>query len=97
LLIAPKDSSPRGWVTFVALPLFVAQVTLLTVVNFSLGNLRSFDTAWRPKVAAIYAKECVGASPDKLVTIPNIPNVFGTPGRAATIFPVTVPCRSLAR
>jgi hypothetical protein len=92
VLLSPVGGASRGWVTRVALPLFVAQVALLTLVNYRLPNPRSIDVPWEPKVAAIYREQCLGASPAKLVTVPN--PVLALAGYAP--FSVTVPCRNLA-
>jgi hypothetical protein len=90
VLIPDRAGRSRPGVRRMAAALFVAQVALLTAVNFGVINRRSVDPPWGPKVDAIYAARCVGRSPDRLVTIPN--NKWYFPNG---LFPVTVPCRAL--
>ncbi len=93
LLVAPRSAAAPTRIRRIALRVFVAQVALLAIVNFSLHTTRSFESRWSAKVALVYQHHCVGASPDKVVTIPNIlPSKRFPDG----FFPVILPCRSLA-
>jgi hypothetical protein len=93
VLLGPVGGRPPRWVRQIAIPVFVAQVALLTAVNFSVVNLRSHDLSWKPKVAAIYLSKCQGRPSDRLVTIPNNRQLAAM---RLGLFPVTVPCKSLA-
>ena len=93
LLLSPVPALTKSQLRRIGIPVFLVQVAVLTVVNFAAFTVRSFDPPWSPKVAAIYAQQCKGVPPSKLVTIPN--NVlFGLSKYG--LFPVTVPCSSLA-
>ena len=92
LLISPAGGAPPRRAQRVVLALFAAQVVLLTAVNFRVEFSRSYFSPWEPKVAAVYAQQCAGRPSDTLVTIPN----QSVGSLSPAVFPVTVPCSSLA-
>ena len=88
VLAAPPVRLRSAWISRVARPLFVVQVAVVTVLGFSVTNLRSESPQWSASVSRTYTTECITASPNKLVQVQT--DFYGF------FWPVTLPCRDLA-
>jgi hypothetical protein len=84
VLLAPSGPGRHRPVARVGRLLFIAHAVVLMVVGFPITLLRS--APWPSTVEERYQAECVGASPDKIVTIPLL----------KAFFDVKLPCRHLA-
>jgi len=81
-------TSPARPAARAARRIFVLQVVAVTLISFSVTNLRSTSPAWSTSVDATYERSCIGTPPDPLVRLQTTKPGF---------FPVTVTCRDLAK
>jgi hypothetical protein len=72
VLLAPRAAHRRHRVAArVVLPLFLAQLVVVCYISYPGRNANSVGDNWSQLVDATYARACVGAPPDQIVTIHN--------------------------
>jgi hypothetical protein len=89
VLLAPSARPTRSPLTRIGRILFVAHIAILTVIGFSVTNLRSSEVRWATAITNAYT-HCAGAPSDKIVTV-RTANV-----RYMLLYPVPLPCRDLS-
>lgn len=70
----------------VGVPVFVAQLALVTLLCFSWANFRSGGPDWTASVNRTWRRDCIGRPPDQLATVVTATQKW---------YPVTLPCRVL--
>jgi hypothetical protein len=87
ILVAPKPREVSTRIASAARVVFVAQVTVLTVVGFSVTNYRSSMFPWSGSLKHAYATKCRSQPLEKVVKIPT---------DRFRLWDVTLPCRDIA-
>lgn len=77
VLVAPVGRGYARAVARWARPIFIAQIAVVALLNFSIENPRSEGPVWTESVAATAAEKCVGVPPDTLVGVPITPLAWG--------------------
>ncbi len=87
VLDGPRRRNPETW-RRVCVALFVAQIALVSLIGFSVSNLRSRGEPWSARVDAAYRYKCADADPSKQITVQSVGGVYN--------YPITFRCHELA-
>jgi hypothetical protein len=91
VLVAPSGAGRSQPIARLSASLFVAYVLVLILTGFSVTNFRSFGPSWPTSLSHIQQTQCLGASPDKVVSVPTEKAVKPFPPG----FSVTLKCGDL--
>jgi hypothetical protein len=93
ILLAPAAGASPA-VRKLALPIFIAQLLVVTALSFSTPASLQLD--WKTTVAATYRNDCHATPSSRIVVVQTIPIVIQSAVGAHNAYAVALPCRELA-